>query len=62
MNKMNDTKNENIVPAMIKSWVDDMLDPSANAQHKHNRYLMLEYTHRYIGKALNTYTLTTGKK
>jgi len=51
-------KNKMIVPAMVISWIEEMRDNKQNRNSRENRYLMLEYTHRVIGKALSDYKVS----
>jgi len=51
---MNEVKNP-VLPAMVRSWMEDMLDTKQNKNTRQNRYMMLEYCHRMIGKALDQY-------
>lgn len=44
-----------VVPAMIKSWIDEMMNKKEQPTTRDNRYMMLEYTHRVIGQALHQY-------
>lgn len=46
-----------IIPAMVRSWIQEMLDRKERPQTRQNRFLMLEATHRVIGKALDDYNL-----
>ena len=50
-------KSNLVVPAMVMSWIEEMRDKSQGRNSRDNRYLMLEYTHRVIGKALDDYKL-----
>lgn len=52
---MNVESKNPVVPAMVRSWIEDMLDHKQNANMRQNRYMMLEYTHRVIGQALEKY-------
>jgi len=47
-----------VVPAMIRSWIAEMLDKKERPQTRQNRYLMLEAAHQVIGKALDTYNMS----
>jgi hypothetical protein len=49
--------NSNLVPPIIQNWISDMLNKSHNKQHRHNTYMMLEYVHRVLGKALDEYNV-----
>ena len=52
---METKESQNLVPPMIRSMVEGMLDKKQPFNHRENRYMMLEYVHRYIGKALDEY-------
>jgi len=54
---MNVESKNPVVPAMVRSWIEDMLDNKQNANMRQNRYMMLEYTHRVIGKALDLHRI-----
>lgn len=51
-----------IIPAMISSWIQEMLDPKESRTSRENRYLMLEYIHNHIAQALEKYKIESNFK
>jgi hypothetical protein len=52
---MESKEDQNLVPPIVKGMVHGMLDKKQPFNHRENRYMMLDYVHRYIGKALDEY-------
>lgn len=46
---------ENLMPPILKSMIDGLLNKKEPINHRENRYMMLSFIHKKIGDALDLY-------
>lgn len=49
--------NNQVIPAMIKDWIYQMMNKDESDQSRYNRYMMLQYVYKVIGEAIEKYEL-----
>jgi hypothetical protein len=59
---MKNNEYDNLMPPILKSMIDGLLNKKEQINHRENRYMMLSFIHKKLGEALDEYVTEMKRK